>query len=274
MTDFGKDLFPRCVERLLVPVPPLDGYWEDLGTIKSYHDCHIALAGDSPPFQFHHADGIVYTRTRSLPPSRIVGAKLNHAIISDGSVVQAGTTIERSIVGVRSRIGRGAVLRDCILIGADRYESDDERLENEKRGRPHLTIGDEAVIERAILDKDCRIGRKVRIVNAKGVANAEGENYVIRDGIVVVPRGAIIPDGTDRPNRCCCAIGLRSRGVAFAEDQQQRAGDVDRAVGADDHADHHHEREQVHALAAPDVEHDHHQEHGQRRRGSSGSAFG
>src|SRR5262245_3555585 len=195
-TDFGKDVFPRCIERLHVQTHLFDGYWEDLGTIQSYHECHLALAGDDPPFQFHHPDGIVYTRTRSLPPSRIVGATLDHAIISDGSVVQGGTTIERSIVGVRSRIAQNVVLRESVLIGADRYETDEERAENEKQGRPNLTVGEDTVIERAILDKDCRIGRKVRIVNARKVADDEGENFVIRDGIVVIPRGAIVPDGT------------------------------------------------------------------------------
>lgn len=195
-TDFGKDVFPRCMKRLNVQTHLFDGYWEDLGTIQSYHECHLALAGDHPPFQFHHHEGIVYTRPRSLPPSRIVGATLRHAIISDGSVVQAGSTIERSIVGIRARIGKNVVLRESVLIGADHYETDDERWENEQTGRPNLTIGDESVIERAILDKECRIGRNVRIVNAQGATDLETENYVIRDGIVVVRRGAIIPDGT------------------------------------------------------------------------------
>jgi glucose-1-phosphate adenylyltransferase len=138
----------------------------------------------------------VYTRPRSLPPSRIVDATLRHAIICDGSLVQAGSTIERSVVGIRAVIGKNVVLRDSVLIGADHYETDDERWENEQRGRPNLTIGDDTVIERAILDKECRIGRNVRIVNAQGVPEMETETYVIRDGIVVIRRAATIPDGT------------------------------------------------------------------------------
>jgi glucose-1-phosphate adenylyltransferase len=133
---------------------------------------------------------------RNLPPSRIVDATLDHAIISDGVVVQPGSRIERSIVGVRSRIGRNATLRECVLIGADRYETDAERAANIARGLPCLTVGDESVIERAILDKDCRVGRGVRITNAKGVQEAETANYAIREGIVVIPRGAVVPDGT------------------------------------------------------------------------------
>jgi glucose-1-phosphate adenylyltransferase len=195
-TDFGKDVFPRCVERLQVQTHLFDGYWEDLGTIASYHECHIALAGDNPPFQFHHPGGVIFTRMRNLPPSRIVDTTLKHAVVSDGCVINAGTRVERSTVGVRSRIGRNVVLRDTVIIGADRYETDEERAANAAAGRPNLTVGDDAVIERAILDKDCRVGRRVRITNEKGIAEAEGPNYVIRDGIVVIPRGAVVPDGT------------------------------------------------------------------------------
>ncbi len=195
-TDFGKDVFPRVIRDLHVQTHLFDGYWEDLGTIKSYHECHLALAGDNPPFMFHHPDGVIYTRMRNLPPSRIIDATLRHAVISDGCLVQAGTVIEHSIVGVRCIIGKNATVRDTVIIGADRYETDDERRANRQTGRPDLTIGDGTVVERAILDKDCRIGKNVRIVNAKGVEDAETENYCIREGIVVVPRGAVVPDGT------------------------------------------------------------------------------
>src|SRR4051794_11037134 len=195
-TDFGKDLFPRIIDRLTVQTHLFDGYWEDLGTVKSYHECHMALCGDDPPFQFHSPEGIIYTRMRNLPPSRVVDAVLKHAIISDGVVVQPGSRIERSLIGVRSRIGRNVTLRECILIGADRYETDEQRMANAARGIPALTVGDESVIERAILDKDCRVGRGVRITNAKGVQEAETTNYVIREGIVVIPRSAVVPDGT------------------------------------------------------------------------------
>jgi glucose-1-phosphate adenylyltransferase len=195
-TDFGKDLFPRIMDRLHVQTFLFDGYWEDLGTIKSYHDCHMALCGDNPPFQFHSPEGVIYTRMRNLPPSRIVEATLDHAIISDGVVVQPGTRIERSIVGVRARIGRNVLLKDCVLIGADRYETDQERSANLAKGVPCLTVGDNTVIEGAILDKDCRVGRNVRIRNEKKVQDAEAPNYVTREGIVVIPRGAVVPDGT------------------------------------------------------------------------------
>jgi glucose-1-phosphate adenylyltransferase len=195
-TDFGKDVFPRIIDRLHVQTHLFDGYWEDLGTVKSYHDCHMALCGDEPPFDFHSPEGIIYTRMRNLPPARVVGAVLDHAIVSDGAVIQPGARVEHSVVGVRSRIGRNVVLRETVVIGADHYETDEERAANRAKGIPELTVGDDTVIRGAILDKGSRVGRHVRITNAKGVQEAEGENYVIRDGIVVIPRGAIVKDGT------------------------------------------------------------------------------
>jgi glucose-1-phosphate adenylyltransferase len=108
----------------------------------------------------------------------------------------AGTRIEKSLLGVRSYIGRNVAVRETVIIGADRYETDDERESNRRRGIPNFNVGDGTIIERAILDKDCRIGRNVRITNERRVSEAEGENYVIRDGIVCIPRGAIVADNT------------------------------------------------------------------------------
>src|SRR5262249_41623520 len=183
-------------ERLHVQTHLFDGYWEDLGTIRSYHECHMALASENPPFEFHEPEGVVYTRMRNLPPSRIVGSTLDRAIVSDGCVILSGSRIGQSVVGVRTRIGHDVTLREAVVIGADKYDTDDEREANTSAGLPNRTIGDGTVIERAILDKDCRIGNNVRIVNAKGVQEAEGPNYVIRDGIVVIPRQAVVRDGS------------------------------------------------------------------------------
>ena len=133
---------------------------------------------------------------RYLPASRLSGATLEQCLISDGCVIQPGARVERAVVGVRSRIGRDTVVRDTVLIGADRYETEAERARNRERGVPDLGVGDGSVIERAILDKDCRVGHNVRIVNQRGVAEDEGDNYVIRDGIVVIPRGCAVRDGT------------------------------------------------------------------------------
>jgi glucose-1-phosphate adenylyltransferase len=195
-TDFGKHIFPRSIRSHHVQAHLFDGYWEDLGTVKAYHEANLALASDNPPFDFHSPDGVIYTRMRFLPASRVCAASMDQCLISDGCVVERGSRIERCVVGVRSRIGRNVTLRDTVLIGADRFETDAERAANRERGIPDLTVGDGSVIEQAILDKDCRIGRNVRILNREGAMDAEKENYVIRDGIVVIPKSAIVPDNT------------------------------------------------------------------------------
>jgi glucose-1-phosphate adenylyltransferase len=195
-TDFGKDVFPRSLQKYRIQAHLFDGYWEDLGTVKAYHEANLALAGDDPPFDFHSPEGIIYTRMRFLPASRVSSASLEQCLVSDGCVVQQGTRMKNCVVGVRSRIGRDVALRDTVILGADRFETDAERAANRDRGIPDFTVGDGSVIERAILDKDCRVGRNVRLVNRRNLQEDEGENYVIRDGIVVIPRGIKVADGT------------------------------------------------------------------------------
>jgi glucose-1-phosphate adenylyltransferase len=134
---------------------------------------------------------------RYLPASRISSASLHHCLISDGCVIQPGAQIEHSVVGVRARIGRNAIIRDSVLIGADRYETEMERARNRAEGIPDLILGNGCVIEKAIVDKDCRIGHNVRIINRRNISEAEEENYVIREGIVVIPRGTVLRDGTE-----------------------------------------------------------------------------
>jgi glucose-1-phosphate adenylyltransferase len=196
VTDFGKEVFPRSIRSHHVQAHVFDGYWEDLGTIKAYHEASMALAGDNPPFDFHSPEGVIYTRMRNLPASRVSAAAVKQCLISDGCIVQEGATLERCIVGVRSRLARNVTVRDTVLIGADRFETDVERMANRQRGLPDLGIGENTVIEGAILDKDCRIGRNVRITNACGLKEAENDSWVIREGIITIPRGTVIPDGT------------------------------------------------------------------------------
>ncbi len=196
-TDFGKEIFPRSIKTHRVQAHLFDGYWEDLGTVKAYHEANLALASNNPPFDFHSPDGVIYTRMRYLPASRLSGAAVEQCLISDGCVLLAGARVERSVIGVRSRIGRNAVVRDSIIIGADRFETDAERAQNRARGVPDLVVVDNCVVERAIIDKDARIGHDVRIVNRRGLSEEEGDNYVIRDGIVVIPRGSVLRDGTE-----------------------------------------------------------------------------
>jgi glucose-1-phosphate adenylyltransferase len=195
-SDFVKEVFPNSIRSHKVYAHLFDGYWEDLGTIKAYHEANLALASDHPPFNFHSQEGIIYTRMRFLPASRISGAKLEQSLVSDGCVIQSGTQISRSVIGLRSRIGRNVTIKDTVYNGADRFESDADRAKNQAQSLPDMGVGDGSVIERAILDKDCRIGKNVRIINKKHIENEEGPNYVIRDGIVVIPKSIMIPDDT------------------------------------------------------------------------------
>lgn len=193
--DLVREVFIRSLTSHRIQAHVFAGYWEDLGTIRSYHEANLALAGDRPPFDFHSPEGVIYTRMRYLPASRVSAAQLEHCLISDGCLIQEGARLERCVIGLRSSIGRHATLRDTVLIGADRYETERERAANRKLEVPDFGVGEGTVIERAIVDKDCRIGRNVRIVNRRALQEDDGTNYHIRDGIVVIPNGAVVPDG-------------------------------------------------------------------------------
>lgn len=195
-TDFGKEIFPRSVSTHRVQAHLFDGYWEDVGTVKSYHEANLALTADDPPFVFHAPEGLIYTRMRYLPASRVSNASLDHALISDGCVIRSGTNITNSVVGVRTQIGKNVRIKNSVLIGADSYESAKEKAENLRRGLPNIGIGDGSVIENAILDKDARVGSNVQLINKDKVKNVTGPNYVICDGIIVIPKSAIVLDGT------------------------------------------------------------------------------
>jgi glucose-1-phosphate adenylyltransferase len=195
-TDFGKEIFPRSIHTHHVQAHLFDGFWEDVGTIKSYHEANLALTSEQPPFDFHKPGGLIYTRMRYLPASRINAARLDHCLVSDGCVIGAGTTITRCVIGIRTQIGRNVTLRNSVIIGADRYDTPEDFEENVRRGLPHTGIGDGSVIDNAILDKDCRIGVNCRIINQEQVSNKEGKNFVIREGVVVIPKGAVLLDGT------------------------------------------------------------------------------
>ena len=197
-TDFGKEVFPRNLQKRKIQAHLFDGYWEDLGTVKSYHEASLALAEETPPFDFYQPEGLIYTRMRNLPATRLDGATLNHCVISDGGRVGAGTVLENCLIGVRARIGLNCKITDTVMIGSDRYETDEEQKQNIIDGIPLFNVGDNTVITKAILDKDCRVGSNVKILNEQGVQELDGPggNWYIREGIVCVPRGAVIPNGT------------------------------------------------------------------------------
>ncbi len=196
-TDFGKEVFPRSIRSHHVQAHLFDGYWEDLGTVKAYHEANLALAGDNPPFDFHSPEGVIYTRMRFLPASRISAASVKQCLISDGCVVQEGANLERCVVGVRSRIGRNVVLRDTVLIGADRFETD-----LRAHGQPSARrAGHRHRRRQRHREGDHRQGLPHRPQCAASPINAawktpKTENYVIREGIITIPRGTVMPDGT------------------------------------------------------------------------------
>lgn len=195
-TDFGHEIFPRSIQTHRVFAHVFDGYWEDVGTVKSYHEANVALTAEEPPFIFHTPEGVIYTRMRFLPASRINASTLDHALVSDGCVIASGTKITNTVIGVRTQIGRNVRITNSVIIGADRYETAHEKTENQRRGLPNIGIGDNAVIQNAILDKDARVGANVQLINQGKIKNGEGPNFVIRDGIVVIPKSAIVLDGT------------------------------------------------------------------------------
>lgn len=194
-TDFGRDVFQKHYHHLSVYAHLFDGYWEDLGTIKTYHQASLDLAREKPAFEFYHPDGPIYTRSRFLPAARIGGATIKDSLISDGCVVQSGTTITHSLLGVRCRFGERCRIIETVVIGADRFETDTERERNRREGIPSMNVGNDCHIERAILDKDCRVGNNVTINYRGKEANVDGDCFYIRDGIVVIPKGMIVPDG-------------------------------------------------------------------------------
>jgi glucose-1-phosphate adenylyltransferase len=193
--DFGKEVFPASIRSRRVQVHLCDGYWEDIGTIKSFFDANLAMAAANPSFSLLSAAAPIFSRPRFLPPARIDGATVRRSLISDGCVLDEGAVVENSVVGLRCRIGRGVVIRNSILMGHDFFESPDDGPSRSGNGVP-LGIGDGSRIEGAIIDKNCRIGRNVRIDNPSAVESTEENAYgMIRDRITVIPKNVTLPDG-------------------------------------------------------------------------------
>jgi glucose-1-phosphate adenylyltransferase len=196
--DFGSNVFPHYVSKAHIHAHLFDGFWEDLGTIKSYHEVSTALGDLNPPFDFFTPEETIYTRMRNLPASRFDGATLIHSLVSDGCRIGAGSEIDRCLIGVRSRIGSDCRLSETVVIGSDGFESAEDLAENARQNRPDWGVGDRCIIARAILDKGCRIGRKCKLINEQKVQEGDDPNgqWYIRDGIICVPRSGVIPDGT------------------------------------------------------------------------------
>jgi glucose-1-phosphate adenylyltransferase len=188
--------FARILRSHHIQAHLFGGYWQDVGSVRSWYEANLALVSEQPPFDFHDPEGIIYTRMRNLPASQVRASHVEASLISDGCLIETGSRLERCIVGQRTHIGPNVTLRDTVISGADRYESTEEQKSHRAGGIPPIGVGAGSVITRAILDKDCRIGANVRIVNEKQHRDAEADNYVIRDGIVVIPKGTVVPDDT------------------------------------------------------------------------------
>jgi glucose-1-phosphate adenylyltransferase len=187
-SDFGREVIPKSIKRYRAFAYVFDGYWRDIGTIKSFYGASIDLVRANPPFSFFSPHERIYTRPRFLPPSRILASDIDSSILSSGCVVEK-TEIRRSVIGLRSIIRQGTVVTNSIIMGADYYE------EGKTNGIP-IGIGAHCVIDRAILDKNARIGPGVKITNAHRLKTFDGDNFYIRDGIVVIPKNAVIKAGT------------------------------------------------------------------------------
>ncbi|HEX9950602.1 MAG TPA: glucose-1-phosphate adenylyltransferase [Rubricoccaceae bacterium] len=193
--DFGSGVIPRAIAEHRVVSYPFDGYWSDIGTIRSFYDATLALAAPRPEFDLYDEAQPIYTNARMLPPAKIQDAHIRNSMIGEASVV-IGATVEDSVVGIRSFIGAGAVVRRSVLLGADFFPWHDP-ARREGAGAPEAPgIGERSVVENAIIDKNAQIGPDCRLVNADGVETADGDGWAIRDGIVVVRKNAVLPPGT------------------------------------------------------------------------------
>lgn len=193
-TDFGKEIIPQSIERYKVLSFQYEGYWTDIGNISSFFEANLALTQDIPPFNLFDNDNAVYTRARMLPPAKISGTTLEKTIIAEGCIINA-SRIEYSVIGIRMRIGTGTTIVSSYIMGTDFYETLEEMSSAERRGIPKLGIGERCYIRNAIIDKNCRIGNDVRINGGNHLTNADHSLYTVKDGIIVVKKGAILPDG-------------------------------------------------------------------------------
>ncbi len=190
--DFGKHIIPGSIGNLKVQSHVHTGYWEDVGTIRSYYEANLGLCQPVPRFDFYDVRTPVHTHARALAATKIEGARMTNALVSEGSII-VDAEIERSLIGIRSRVGRGCVIRNSLILGADFYE---KTTPDPASGKPAIGIGDNSVIENAIIDKNARVGANVRLVNEAKAEHADGPCWHIRDGIIIVPKDTVVPEGT------------------------------------------------------------------------------
>ncbi|MFN4313356.1 MAG: glucose-1-phosphate adenylyltransferase [Chitinophagaceae bacterium] len=193
-TDFGKEIIPQAIDKCKVASYQYDGYWTDIGNIYSFFEANLGLTADLPDFNLFDNNRSIYTRARMLPPAKVSGTTLEKTVIAEGSIINA-SRMEQCVVGIRSRIGHGSTIVSSYLMGNDYYETLQDIAQDQAKGIPLLGIGNRCYIKNAILDKNCRIGDDVRINGGPHLENTDQPLYTIKDGIVVVKKGAVIPNG-------------------------------------------------------------------------------
>ena len=192
--DFGKEIIPQSIDKCKVASYQYDGYWTDIGNIYSFFEANLGLTDDLPDFNLFDNNRTIYTRARMLPPAKVSGTTLEKTVIAEGSIINA-SRMEKCVIGIRSRIGHGSTVINTYIMGSDYYETLTDIAKDKTLGIPLLGIGNRCYINKAIVDKNCRIGDDVRINGGAHLENTDQPLYTIKDGIVVVKKGAIIPNG-------------------------------------------------------------------------------
>ena len=192
--DFGKEIIPQSINKYKVASYQYEGYWEDIGNIPAFFHANLALTKDIPEFNLFDNTKTIYTRARMLPPAKVSGTRLDHTIISDGCIVNAAH-LENAVIGIRARIGHDSNLENVYMMGNDYYETLADIALDLEHGLPQLGVGNRCRIQNTIIDKNCRIGDDVTIIGGNHLADTETPLYTIKEGIIVLKKGAIIPNG-------------------------------------------------------------------------------
>ncbi len=193
--DFGREVIPFAIRRKRVYAYFFEGYWEDIGTIRSFFDAHIELTLPLPRFNLYDEEKPIFTHARFLPGSKLLSADVHNSILCEGSIINRSRIIH-SIIGIRSRIGEHSTIERSVIMGADFFESREEIGQNAAQGVPSIGIGSNCEIRNAIIDKNARIGDGVKLVNARGIGDETTDHYSIVGGLIVIPKNAVIPSGT------------------------------------------------------------------------------
>jgi glucose-1-phosphate adenylyltransferase len=193
-TDFGKEIIPNSIIDYKVSSYQYNGYWTDIGNIYSFFEANLELTADIPLFNLFDNTNAIFTRARMLPPAKICGTTLEQTLIAEGSIIHA-SRLDKCVVGIRARIGHGTTVNNSYIMGNDYYETLEQMAEHRKNNSPLMGIGERCFIKDAIIDKNCRIGNDVRIQGGKHLANVDHELYTAKEGIVVVKKGAVLPNG-------------------------------------------------------------------------------